>query len=212
MPKVIGDIEELLTAAEHLARSEIQEIKKQAEQEVERIRANANERAEKTRRDILARAREKAAVLRQRRQTSDIRLETDRYLREREALLEQVWQQADDKLHELVEQETQYAEVLARQALAALDILGPGERLIAADARGHELLTPQRLKKWEQTAGKQFEKKVTFERDRQPHGSWGGLIVMDKNRRRRVDATFATRLALAREELREEVFRKLRSS
>ena len=120
----------------------------------------------------------------------------------RELLLDQVWAEAERQLRELPG-EALYLEVLHRLALSAARVLGQGAIVLAADAVGHNLLTPPLLAEWSEGV------EVCFVRAEQPAPIWGGLLARDVDARRQIDASFATRLALARAELREQVAKVL---
>ena len=124
----------------------------------------------------------------------------------REALLDQVWAEAERQLRALPGQPA-YGEVLRRLALAAAPVLGqghyhPGSRSQWVIA----LLTAERLAEWSAAAPSPFM------RAEQPAPIWGGLLAWDVDTRRQVDASFATRLALAHAESREQVARDLGES
>lgn len=209
MPQIIGDVQELITTVSHVAQSEAQKAREEAEQKAEKIRREAEQRAAGEREDILQNARERAKELRRRRKARGSREDRRDFLEARQELLDQVWQQAEQRLRELTEDSANYAAVLNRLVLASVRTSGPGERLIAADAKGQDLLTEDRLQECSQQAGEDLPGSVTFERAPEPLDTWGGLVVQDKEGRRRIDATFALRLELAKDEIQTEVLQKL---
>jgi vacuolar-type H+-ATPase subunit E/Vma4 len=118
----------------------------------------------------------------------------------REQPIDQVWQDAEARLRALVAQ-PEYLDVLQRLALLAARELGAGEFVLSADPVGHSLLTPEVLEQWSARA------KVKFVRAQHPADTWGGLLATSG--RSRFDATFPTRLVVARRTMRERVFEAL---
>ena len=116
----------------------------------------------------------------------------------REALLDMVWQTAEEHLRDLPEQPA-YADVLQQLAVSAAHILESGAIRLSADPVGHRYLTPERLEAWTQEIAQDFP--VTFVCAAQPATTWGGLVASEEDGRRQIDATFPTRLALAEEEI-----------
>lgn len=208
MVRIIGDLDDLAAKVEHTARSEANERLVEAQRRVATISEDAADRAEQVRREILDEVREKAK--RERRQRlAEARLTSKRNrLTAREELLDGVWEQAETRLRDLVESDD-YVEVLRRLAWLAVETLRTGRLVLAADLRGHELLTEERLHAWNEEAGETFDVSVAFECAGEPADIWGGLIATEADGRRRLDATFSTRLEIAREEVRDAVFRRL---
>jgi vacuolar-type H+-ATPase subunit E/Vma4 len=141
-----------------------------------------------------------AAVLEQRLSAQGALEQRRRFLTAREALLERVWEQAEAELRCITEA-PEYLQTLEALAFEAGASLGVTRLELAADPRGHQLLTAPRLSSWSQEAG------VMFDRAKQPLDTWGGLLA--RNGRLCYDATFASRLAWARKNLRERVFAQL---
>jgi len=197
MPEVIGDLEALLAEVHRRTEQRAFGLEQEAKQRVlellEQADAEAKEAAE-----VLARQAQGRETELRRQLLAQSELEVKRRLIEaREALLEGVWREAETRLRQLPE-DPSYPETLRRLTLAATQELGQKHLLLAADPRGHELLTPQRLAAWSKEAD------ACLERASQAMDSWGGLQLHCG--RRRYDATFASRLELARQVLREEVF------
>ena len=125
-----------------------------------------------------------------------------RRLLAREALLEKAWAEAEKRLRMLTG-EPRYVDILERLALFGARQLDAQTILLAADTTGHALLTPERLAAWSQVAG------VTFVRAPAAVAAWGGLTASDAQGRSQIDCIFATRLAQAHAELREQLAERL---
>lgn len=209
MPRIIGNLEKLETTIQHDGRGEEHTRMKEAEDESHRIREEARQEAEAGRAEIVHEAWE-AAKRQQRQQRAEaVQAARRAYLTVREELLDEVWQQAEQQLRHLIEDAEEYTAALRRLTWQAIQALGAGRRRLVADSRGHALLTKQILQAWSQEASDEFGATVTLERDDEPLDTWGGLVVTDETQRRRFDATFATRLAIARDELRDSVFQQM---
>ncbi len=209
MPRIIGDPDELTTTIRHLARSDAREINQQAKEKAERIRRKAWEKADRKREAILKQARDRARDIRRRRRVDVTREEKQAYLHAREELLDEVWKQAEAKLRDLTENEDAYAEVLQNLALSGVRLIGPGDRILAADDKGQALLSEDRLLDWGRKAGEAVGGKVHFTRADDPLKTWGGLMISDAEGRLRVDATFASRLETARSDIPSKIMEKL---
>ncbi|MFP4440702.1 MAG: V-type ATP synthase subunit E [Chloroflexaceae bacterium] len=209
MPRISGDLSQLETTIKHAGRGEANTRMQEAEARAERIREEAREEADNIRTDLVRQARAEAEQQRRRQRSEAAQHARRDYLLAREELLAQVWQQAEQRLRQLPDDAEAYAETLCRLTWRAVQTLGSGRLRLAADAKGHELLTGQRLEEWSQAAGEEFDAAVTLERADEPIDTWGGLVVTDTEKRRRVDATFATRLAVARDELRDTLFQDM---
>jgi vacuolar-type H+-ATPase subunit E/Vma4 len=209
MPRISGDLYQLETTIEHAGRGEANTRMQEAEAQAERIREEARQEADTIRTDLVRQARAKSEQQRRRQRSEAARHARRDYLLAREELLAQVWQQAEQRLRQLPDDAEAYTDALRRLTWRAVQTLGSGRLRLAADAKGHALLTGQRLEEWSQAAGKEFDAAVTLERADEPIDTWGGLIVTDTEKRRRVDATFATRLAVARDELRDTIFQDM---
>jgi vacuolar-type H+-ATPase subunit E/Vma4 len=209
MARILGDVDELITAVEHAARGDAEKRKTETENRADNILEEARQKADAVRQEILNRARSEADAKRRQRLAQATQSAKQSYLTTREEILNQVWQQAEDRLRELPDDRETYAGVLRQLAWLAVRTLGPGHLILAADSRGHELLTEDRLDSWSREASQQFEDSVSFERAAGPVDTWGGLLVTETESRRRMDSTFPTRLEIAREEVRDHIFRRL---
>ncbi len=202
MPDIIGDLDELTGLVRRSARQEALDVAADAQRRAQQARERAAAQAQQVRDQLLAAAQGEVAQAGQRR-LAQVALETQqRRLVVREALLDQVWADAEQRLREQVSHPS-YADVLRRLAMAAAATLGQGPVVLAADPAGHGLLTAERLAAWSTEAQLQFVAAP------QPAPIWGGLLAHDEGGRRLVDASFATRLALARADLREQVAQRL---
>lgn len=198
MAEIIGDLEELTLLVRRAARQETLGVEADSLRRAKQVRDQAGAKAQHLRHEILAAAQGAADQERQR-LLAQVALEMQRrLLTEREALLDQVWVAAEQALRELPGQAA-YVGVLRRLAMTVGRVLGQGPIVLAADPVGHELLTSDRLAEWSTAAQMQFACA------QQPAPIWGGLLARDVDERRQVDASFATRLALARAESREQV-------
>ncbi|MCB0109288.1 MAG: hypothetical protein KDE53_25370 [Caldilineaceae bacterium] len=202
MAEIIGDPEELMAIVRRTAQQDALSREADAQRQIQRKEAEAATEAKRIAAEILAAAKAEAATTRQQQLAQAELAQQHKLLRARQALLDQVWTAAEEQLHTLVGQ-AEYDVILERLARRAAQILQPGMITLAADAQGHELLTTERLAAWSAEAG------VTFVRAKAPAATWGGLIARHADGRRQVDATFATRLALARDALREQVAQQL---
>lgn len=208
MARIIGDLDALAATVENVARSEAKDHLAKAERQAEEIRAGAEEKAARVREELVNEARAHVELERRQRM-AEARLTAKRNrLSAREEYLDDVWEQAEARLRDLVESDD-YADVLRRLAWLAVETLGAGRLVLAADPGGHELLTEQRLRLWQEEARDTFGISITFERAAEPAETWGGLIAEQADGRRRLDATFPTRLQIAREEVRDAIFHRL---
>jgi vacuolar-type H+-ATPase subunit E/Vma4 len=206
MARMIGDLDGLLTTIQHIARGEAHRIGAEAQQQADDILKQADDETERSRRQILDHAHAQAEAESRRRLAQAVEDAKREYLGVREELLERVWQQAEQRLRSLPGDPDAYAAVLRRLAWVGVNVLGPGEFTLAADPAGHKLLTADRLQAWAADASEAFGAPVSFERSAQSLDAWGGLLIARKDTRRQVDATFATRLVLAHDEIRDAVF------
>ncbi len=209
MPHIIGDLDDLITTIHHAARGESRTKQTEAERQAEKTLAEARQQAERTRQEILDRARAQAEAKRRQLLAGAVLTARHNYLTGREELLNQVWQRAEQHLRSLPDEADTYADVLGQLARLAVHTLGPGQLILAADPKGHDLLTEERLETWSQEASDAFEAPVSFERAARPADTWGGLVVTAAKGRRGVDATFPARLEMAKDEIREMIFKRL---
>ena len=201
MAEVIGDVDELISIIGRTAQQAALNVEVDAQRQVQEQLEQARADAQQLQGRILQQAQKQAAEVR--RLQAQAALDAQRLrLQTREALLEQVWAAAEQRLRALPDR-AEYLLVLQRLALAAAQILGAGTLRLIADPKGHALLTPERLATWRGATA------VTFVRAPTPGAQWGGLLAIHEDGRRQVDATFATQLALARTQLREQVAARL---
>jgi vacuolar-type H+-ATPase subunit E/Vma4 len=198
MPELIGDVDELVSLIRRSATQSVLDAREEARQESEAIRKSATEEIEQIQAEANVAAEREAEAL-HRRALAQAALDIQRqHLQRREALLDSVWDEAERRLRLLVDS-PRYVAVLKRLALEAAPVLAADTVVLAADAKGDDLLTPERLAEWGAEAG------TTFRRAAQPADTWGGLFAADEAGRRVVDNSFPNRLAFALEELREQV-------
>lgn len=202
MAEILGDPEELMAIVRRTAQQEALSLEAEAQRQIQRKEDEAATEAEKIAAGILAAAQAQAATTRQHQLAQTELAHQHEMLRARQTLLDQVWATAEERLRALVGQ-ADYGAVLERLARHAAQILQPGTVTLAADPQGQELLTAERLATWS------ADTSVTFVRAQSPAATWGGLIARHADGRRQVDVTFATRLALANDELREQVAQRL---
>jgi vacuolar-type H+-ATPase subunit E/Vma4 len=198
MAQIVGDLDELTGLIRRSARQEALDVEAAARRRAQQVQEEARTKAAALRAEILAAVGQEAAVERRRMLARAALDAQHRRLVAREELSDQVWTEAERNLRALPGQPG-YDEVLRRLALAAARALGRDTVVVASDAVGHALLTAERLAEWSAAAP------ARFMRAEQPASIWGGLLAWDVDLRRQVDASFATRLALARSEIREEV-------
>lgn len=224
MAEIIGNLDTLLTRVQHTARSDADGIQEHAAREADQIREEAERRASESRERILADARQQATRINRHHGARELQREKQRYLETREKLFNEVFRRAEEALRELRDDPERYAEALSRLAVMSVSILGPGTWVVASDERGHELLSDERLRRWaepgvsfvraDRPAPEAVALAASGSRGERPGGERsvpGGLVVSDEEGRRTVNASFRARLALAREELREEILGRLLS-
>ena len=217
MAEIIGNLEQLLTAVQHTAHSDADHLRGDADERARNIRDDAEERASRIRESILGDARAEADEIRRRHAVQMTREARREYLEAREGLLEKVWQGASVRLDEIREDADRYRSVLRCLLFDALALTGGGEYLVASDAKGHELLAEKQLEEWASEAGERLNEKIRLVAADEPAPECrgdlrrvaGGLVVSERQGRRRINMSFAARLELARDELREEVARRL---
>ena len=202
MAEVIGNVEDLAAIIRRSARQQALSEETDARAFAQKKLAEAKMQAAQIKESVMGQSRRQAEQ-EKRRIVAQADLDAQRYrLHAREALLQEVWQAAEQRLRDLPNQPA-YADVLQRLAISTARVLGSGAIRLAADPAGHALLTPERLEIWNREIAQELP--VTFVCAAQPATTWGGLVATDEGGRRQVDATFPTRLALAQETLRERV-------
>jgi V/A-type H+-transporting ATPase subunit E len=198
MPELFGDVDELIRLIRRSATQSELNAQEEARREREEILAEAAAKAEQLRTEAHNTA-ERDAETAHRRTLAQAELEIQRQrLQKREALLDRAWAEAEARLRKLAD-DPAYAEVLQRLAQTAAATLATDVVLLTADAQGYGLLTPERLAAWSDQVG------TTFRRHSDPADIWGGLVASDEAGRRIVNNSFDVRLALARDELREQI-------
>ncbi|HXP86631.1 MAG TPA: V-type ATP synthase subunit E family protein [Bryobacteraceae bacterium] len=200
MAGILGDWVALIAEIKRRAQHRALEREEDASKRTSAILAEANERrATMLRRLEQESELELAAMIRRNSAKGELEARR-RFTILREQPIDQVWQDAEARLRALVAQ-PEYLDVLQRLALLAARELGPGEFVLSGDPVGHSLLTPEVLKQWSARA------QVKFVCAQHPADAWGGLLATSG--RSRFDATFPTRLAVARRTMRERVFEVL---
>jgi vacuolar-type H+-ATPase subunit E/Vma4 len=202
MAEVIGNVEELAAIIRREAQQKALSEEADARTLAQKQLADAKLQVVEIKQTVMAQARQQAEEEAHRSQVQ-AELDARRHrLQAREALLDDVWQAAVERLRNLSTQPT-YARVLEQLAISAARILGPGTISLAGDPIGHALLTTERLEAWRAELAQELP--VTFNRASNPGETWGGLLATREGGRQQIDATFPTRLALAKETMRERV-------
>lgn len=216
MARVIGSLDDLEVAVAEATQRRARDRRAASLNEVQKIKDAAQSKADRLSEEIVAEAQVRAEEARRQRLAEATDVAQRQRLSAREALLDEVWAAAEERLRALAqadaeEQGATYAKVLRRLAFAAAETLGVQAVVLAADPKGHELLTQARLESWAKTFSQAIEgePKVTFERADAPLDAWGGLVAMDEEERKRVDLRFSERLTVAREDIRDRVYRAL---
>lgn len=200
MATILGDPEALVAEVSRRAHQKAVQIAEDARRRSAAILESAEQESRNIRRlaALDAERQTQAAI---RRNAARAELESQRrFLEKREQPIERVWRAAEDRLRSLMK-EPGYGEILKRLAFRAAHDLCLPQVTLASGAAGHTLLSDELLERWSQESG------VRFQRAAQPIPAWGGLIATSG--RARLDLTFSTRLASAREGLRERVFEPL---
>lgn len=217
MSDPIGSLDDLNNAVQKATRQKVKEKKEGARRRAEETSESAKEQADKVKSEILNDARAQAEEKR-RQQLVDARTEAKRKrLLAREEILNGVWEQAESRLRELAESED-YMDVLRRQARTAAIKLGGGQVTLASDVEGQPLLEEARLSSWSEQLNADEDAwadrpadPVEYQKASDPVDGWGGLVASKNEGRKRIDGRFSVRLQMARRELRDDVWRTLRS-
>lgn len=208
MPRVIGDFEDLRNAVQKAVRNKTNERRGEALQKTQEIIDSASNQADKLKQEIKQENLREIEENRIQRLAEANQRARRLILQAREELLDEVWDEAEKDLRELVHSDL-YPQTLQRLAFLALPKLGPGQIVIKADPEGHQLLTKDRLNSWNSEASHLIDGEVEFIRSDEPADCWGGLIAVDQDKNRQLDARFSERLRIAKDELRDEIFGKL---
>lgn len=203
---IIGDLDNLLTSVEHIARGKAGEVIGGAHREAQRIVDEGRHKADRHREQVLEQARAQAHAIEVQRTARGTHEQLGELVRYREEQLERVWQQAEQRLKELCDRPDEYRKALKSLAFMAFSIIGAEHIVLASDSRGGKLLDQNTLEAWSSEASDGSARALSFTRAAEPIDEWGGLKAFDANSRKRVDAAFPVRLRLAREEIREDVF------
>lgn len=216
MAEMRGSVEALRTAIEHAARAHAQRVLEQAEHRAAHLRQEAQQEADRLREAREQEAEEAQERTRRERRAKRFREAQRDYLATRERLIDDVWAQAERRLRELTQDEAAYAGALQRMTIYALRGLGPGDYELTADEAGQELLSEERLQRWREAARETLDwpeaAALSLRRAETAGEQWGGVLISATDGRRRVDMRFDTRLALARDRVRDEVFKTLMES
>lgn len=208
MARIIGSFDDLSSAVEEATRRRVKDRRGEALKHAQRIKDGARKQADRIQEEILEKAQHQAGEKRRQRLAESEREAKHRRLTAREELLDGVWEEAEGELRDLVNSDG-YTQALRQLAWLAVETLGTGHLMLAADPEGHERLTEERLEKWSEEASEDFDASVEFECASDPLDIWGGLIATTRQGRKRMDARFSERLEIAREEMREETFHAL---
>lgn len=204
MADLHGDIEALLAEAHRRAEQRALEREAAAARRAEEVLASANDAVRRTLDARRAQTLTETDAARERVLALGRMAAQRAMLVGREALLERVWDEARRRLQACAEDPERYLEALRRLARLASHALPPGDLELASDARGHALLTPDRLGAWSREDG------VRYDAAAGPADIDGGLVA--RAGRLRFDGSFETRLQQARSVLREDVAARLASA
>jgi V/A-type H+-transporting ATPase subunit E len=208
MARTVGSFDDLSDRVQEVVRRKVEDRREESRRRAQKIKDDAQEKAGQIETEILEDAKHRADDKRRRQVARAEEEAKHKRLRAREEIVEQIWDQAETELRELVESD-EYAQALRQMAWLAVQTLGPGHLVLAADPNGHDLLTEDRLTTWGDEATEDFGAPVEFERASEALDAWGGLVASENQGRKRMDARFSTRLETARSELRDKVFRRL---
>lgn len=205
MSELHGDLDALVTEVHRRVEQRALERSAMAERRVREVLEQADEEAADVVRQRARTAAVEAAELRERARART-RMDAERSrLRQREALLEKVWAQAQAALEDLADDRLRYSGALRELARLASAALASDEVTLASDARGRALLTPERLAAWGREDGVRYRLADPRTADLAPLGA--GLEA--RAGRLVCDLTFATRLQAARGALREATMARL---
>lgn len=203
MAELHGDLEALLAEAQRRAEQRALERETAADRRAEEMLAGADEAAAQTLDERRAHTQAESSTLRERLLARGDMAVQRAMLTHREALLDRVWEAAWAGLQARANVPERYLTALRSLARLAARTLRAPDIELASDARGHALLTPERLAAWGRDDG------VRYTAAAGPIDIAGGLEA--RAGRLRFDGTFATRLQQARTALREDVAARLLS-
>ena len=208
MARVVGSFDDLAAAVQQAAHLRANDRAEEARARAEQMEHDARERGEQIEAEVLEAARRRADEQRSQRLAEAMQTAKRERLAAREDILDRVWDQAERKLRDMVDDD-RYVDVLHQLARLAVEALGPGRLTLAADARGHDLLTEDRLRTWSEERSEAVEAPVDLERASETLDTWGGIVVTTHEGRKRMDARFSSRLEAARRQLRDQIFERL---
>lgn len=153
------------------------------------------------------RAQTKATIAeRRRRALAKARLDAQQLIsRAQEETMQEVWRQVTERLQALtVQQRRQVLGQLVRDAARQLE---GGDLIVQCNDQDRDILAdvlPDAVAELEREIGV-----VSLHLDGEPASIWGGVIVRQRDGRAMVDNTLSERLAVARRELRSELYHLL---
>lgn len=197
MTDLHGDLEALLAEAHRRAEQRALEREAVAARRAEEIVQSANEAAKRTLDERRVHSRAGADALRERLLALGEMAAQRVMLTRREAMLDAVWDAARARLEACAGTPERYLNALRSLARLGSRTLAAEEVELASDARGHALLTPERLAAWGREDGTRYRRAVG------PVPISGGLVA--RAGRLRFDGSFETRLEQARSALRDEL-------
>ena len=126
-PGVMGDLEALESAVQHLARAEAEEILREARRRAEHLTEAAERQAQQIRERRLAAARESAQQIRDRRRGEARQGRQADALQARQSLLDDVFQRAEARLRECGPDDPGWLERTRALVMDGVAGLGPGD-------------------------------------------------------------------------------------
>lgn len=190
-----GDLEALLAEAHRRAEQRALEREAAAARQADELLAGADEAARRTLGERRLHAEAEAAALRERLLALGEMAGQRALLTLRESLLDGIWDTARARLRACADDPGRYLPALRSLARLGARTLLAHDVELASEARGHALLTSERLDAWG------LEDGVRYRRAAEPIAITGGLEA--RAERLRFDGSFDTRLAQARAALRE---------
>lgn len=209
MEQIIGNLNDLLSAVQQLAHLEENKVRQAAAEKEDQLLAEAHKRAEQMRVDILAQAKARAAFMREQSSAALARQARSQYLLAREQWFVKVWEETEERLHALTQNLQEYASALQNLFLMAVRSLDANQLIVKLEAQGHKAVDREMLGHWQEHASRILGKEVTLELSPELLNAWGGLVVAVKDSTLQIDVTFASRLEIAKTELRESIFNTL---
>jgi vacuolar-type H+-ATPase subunit E/Vma4 len=208
MANIIGKMEDLQQSVQTATLEKINEARGEALQQAQKIKDAAQQKTETILAENKKQSQSEAEQQRETAMANARHQAIQKQLDGREKVLDQVWQEAEDRLHKIVDSNT-YEQVLKQISLLAVRTIGTGQIQLAADPKGQKLFTKSRLEDWSAEATEVSGKKVTFTKAGQALDTWGGMIATNQSAKKRLDARFSQRLKVAENELRDEIYKEL---